>query len=167
MATSKKVAGKRPAKSRKLIGEAAASANLVDGSDQPEVQESKRAKPPRPPYTKFKRLENRQKTVEQNRRAVYAHLDKITQENINLAQKGNSAIAKFLFEFAGINQFPALGEASSKAGKSASGGYRQADDDPAKAVLSFCEKLGMPFPQLKPPKAVEADEELSEEQFAI
>jgi hypothetical protein len=170
MATSKTVPVKSPAKSRKSIGEAAASMDPIGVSDQPEEQEParavKRQKQSKPPYTKFKRLENRQKAVEQNRRAVYAHLDKITQENIKLAKKGNSAIAKFLFDFAGINQLPALVEASSKARKAASGGENKTDEDPTKAVLSFYKKLGMTPPKLKPPRPVEAVEAEADEQPA-
>lgn len=162
MATSKATPGKSPDVKRKSSSEIAASMNLIGVDDASEVQEPKRAvkrpKQPKPPYTKFKRLENRQKTVEQNRRAVYAHLDKITQENIKLAKKGNSAIAKFLFEFAGINQLPARVEASSKATKAACACEAKDDDDPTKAVLSFYKKLGMTPPKLKPPKPLEAAE---------
>jgi hypothetical protein len=171
MATSKTVRGKSAAKSRKSIGEGAASTDPIGVSDQPEVQEParpvKRQKQLKPPYTKFKRLENRQKAVEQNRRAVYAHLDKITQENIKLAKKGNSAIAKFLFDFAGINQLPAPVEASSKARKAASGVENKTDDDPTKAVLSFYKKLGMTPPKLKPPKPVESDDVEAQSDAAV
>ncbi len=127
----------------------------------PEGQKAKKAgkRPTRikPRYTKFARLENRQKAIEQNRRAVYAHLDEITRENIKLAKKGNSAIAKFLFEFAGINQVPAMVKASSKSKKAVTVGEEKGDDDPTKAVLSFYKKLGIEPPKLKPPKAVEAE----------
>jgi hypothetical protein len=170
MATSKTVPVKSPAKSRRSIGEAAASADPIGVTDQPEEQEParalKRQKQLKPPYTKFKRLVNRQKAVEQNRRAVYAHLDKITQENIKLAKKGNSAIAKFLFDFAGINQLPARVETSSKARKATSGDENKVDEDPTKAVLSFYKKLGMTPPKLRPPKPVEAVETEADEQPA-
>ncbi len=171
MATKKTVPGKNPAKSGEPDGEAGASMNAMGASDQPEVQEParavKRQKQLKPPYTKFKRVENRQKAVEQNQRAVYAHLDKIVQENIKLAKRGNSAIAKFLFDFAGINQLPALVEASSKAKKAASGGEHKTDDDPTKAVLSFYKKLGMTPPKLKPPKPVESESNEAQSDAAV
>ena len=166
MATSKAAPGKRADGKRQSSSKTAASVDLAGGDEPAEAQKSKksvkRAKPPKPPYTIFKRLENRQKAVEQSRRAVFAHLDKITQENIKLAQNGNSAIAKFLFDFAGINQLPAPTEASSKAAKSASAGEAKDDNDPTKAVLSFYKKLGITPPKLKPPKPVEDVEVVAE-----
>jgi hypothetical protein len=171
MTMSKTVTGESLAKSSKPVEEAAASTDPIDVSDQPEVQELaravKRPKQSKSPYTKFKRLENRQRAVEQNQRAVYAHLDKIVQENIKLAKKGNSAIAKFLFDFAGINQLPALVEASTKARKAASGCEHKADDDPTKAVLSFYKKLGMTPPKLKPPKPVESEDNEAQSDAAV
>ena len=112
------------------------------------------------PYLKFKRLENRQRVVEQARRAVFAYLNEITHENIELAKQGNSSIAKFLLDFAGIGQIPALAASSKSSKKSAAGCgcEANADDDPSAAVLSFCNRLGMTLPKLKPPKAVEAEE---------
>jgi hypothetical protein len=110
----------------------------------------KRPKPAKPPYTRFKLMTNRRKTVEQNRRAVYAHLDEITKENIKLAKKGNAAIAKFLFEFAGIKAMAAVPEGSSRS--------KKASADPRKAVLSFYKKMGIDPPNLKPPKTVEGEE---------
>jgi hypothetical protein len=141
--------------------------NTVESEVKEPMGALKRQKPSKPPYTKFKRLENPQKVVEQNRRAVYAHLDKITQENIKLAKKGNAAIAKFLFEFAGIHHLPALVEASSKRQKTPRGCEDKADDDPTKAVLSFYKKLGMTPPKLKPPKAVQGEEGIAEEQQIV
>ena len=170
MATSKAATGNKANGKRKSSSKLAAS-NVIDGGDQPAAQESKkaakRAKQPKPPYTIFKRLENRQKAVEQNRRAVYAHLDKITQENIKLATKGNSAIAKFLFDFAGITQLPAVAEKSSKAAKAACACEAKDDDDPSNAVLSFYKKLGMTPPKLKPPKPAEDVESVVDEQQVV
>ena len=104
------------------------------------------------PYLKFKRLENRQKVIEQARRAIYAYLLEMTHENIELAKKGNSSVAKFLMNFAGIDEFAAAGGATAKKAKAAQkcACETRVADDPGKAVLSFYKKLGMEPPQLKP-----------------
>jgi hypothetical protein len=168
MTMRNEVSGSDSARGRQSSKQAAAGTGLSEtGESEAKAPAGtvKRQKASKHPYTKFKRLENRQKVVEQNRRAVYAHLDKITQENIKLAKKGNAAIAKFLFEFAGINQLPALADASSKRRKAVGECEDKADDDPTKAVLSFYKKLGMTPPRLRPPKAVEGEE--GEQQAAL
>ncbi len=154
-ASRKRTAIKRPPASQPAEAPEQAGAAEPSEPQAPKVA-PKRPKPIKPPYTRFKRLENRQKAVEQNRRAVYAHLDKITHENIKLAKKGNAAIAKFLFEFAGINQLPAHAEAAPKTRNELSA--QKADDDPSAAVLSFYSKLGMTPPKLKPKRPVAADD---------
>lgn len=150
-------AARRPAASGEAAGSTTTGAVSEEAKDQKAKKARKGSKRTKPLYTKFARLENRQKAIEQNRRAVYAHLDEITRENIKLAKKGNSAIAKFLFEFAGINQVPALVKASSKSKKAVRVGEEKTEDDPTKAVLSFYKKLGIEPPKLKPPKTVEAE----------
>jgi hypothetical protein len=111
-------------------------------------------------YARFKGLENRQKMVEKARRAVYEYLVEMVHENIEHAKKGNSSVAKFLMNFAGIEQLPVA--APSKRKKTAYGCGCEATDDPMKAVRAFSEKVGIPFPKLKPPKPVEAVEEPSD-----
>ena len=102
-------------------------------------------------YGKFKGLENRQKVVERARRAVYEYLVEVIHENIEHAKQGNSAVAKFLMNFAGIEQLP-VPAAPSKRKKGALGCGCAAADDPMEAVRSFSAKLGLPCPKLKPPK---------------
>ena len=100
-------------------------------------------------YLRYAALEARQKAVERSKRAVYAHLNKIANAHINLAAKGNCQSAKFLFEFAGIDDMSlALGAIESRCKTSISSA---SDDDPRKAVLSFYQKLGITPPKLKPP----------------
>lgn len=105
-------------------------------------------------YPRYVLLEAREKMVERSKRAVYAHLNKITNAHINLAAKGNCQSAKFLFEFAGIDKMPAL--AVLERTKAALGYVT--DEDPTKAVKSFYRKLGMTPPKLKPPKPPLNDE---------
>jgi hypothetical protein len=151
--------GRFARKSPQISSDAATTAKLTTETNKTGGPKAKKkGKRAKPLYAKFNRLESRQKAVEQNRRAVYAHLDEITRENIKLAKKGNSAIAKFLFEFAGINQVPALVKATSRTKKNATGGEEKTDDDPTKAVLSFYKKLGIDPPKFKPPKPVELAE---------
>ena len=105
-------------------------------------------------YPRYVSSEAREKVVARSKRAVYAHLNKITNAHINLAARGNCQSAKFLFEFAGIDKMPALAAPEQTKSKLA----YATDDDPTKAVLSFYKKLGMTPPKLKPPKTVELDE---------
>ncbi|MFZ0705650.1 MAG: hypothetical protein WAM71_08620 [Candidatus Korobacteraceae bacterium] len=105
-------------------------------------------------YPRYVSLEAREKMVARSKRAVYAHLNKITNAHINLAAKGNCQSAKFLFEFAGIDKMPALALLEKT---KAAFGY-PTDDDPTKAVLSFYKKLGIDPPKLTPPKPAEAQE---------
>ncbi len=117
-------------------------------------------------YARYASLEVRQKAVERSKRAIYAHLNKVTNAHINLAVKGNCQSAKFLFEFAGIDDLaaaPALGKA--RAGVSNSSA--EVDDDPTQAVLSFYKKLDMQPPRLKPPQAAEAVEADADAEFAV
>lgn len=113
-------------------------------------------------YPKYVSLEAREKMVARSKRAVFAHLNKITNAHINLAAKGNCQSAKFLFEFAGIEKLPAL--AALERAKAAFG-YTTIDD-PTRAVQSFHQRLGIDPPRLKPPKPVEADEGQTDEQPA-
>jgi hypothetical protein len=106
-------------------------------------------------YARFKRLENRQKIVERARRAVYEYLVEMIHENIEHAKQGNSSVAKFLMNFAGIEQLPVPAAPASKRKKAAHGCGYECDDDPMNAVRSFSEKLGMPYPKLKPLKPLE------------
>ncbi len=109
-------------------------------------------------YPRYASLEARQKAVERSKRSIYAHLNKVTNAHIDLAVKGNCQSAKFLCEFAGIDDLaptPALG----KSQPNTSNLSAEVDDDPTKAVLSFYKKLGMTPPRLKPPKAAETAEE--------
>jgi len=106
-------------------------------------------------YPRYASLEERQKAVERSKRAVYAHLNKMTNAHINLAAKGNCQSAKFLFEFAGIDDL-ATAPASKGSQPNGSSAKLASDDDPTKAVASFCAKLGVAPVKLKPPKPVEA-----------
>jgi hypothetical protein len=106
-------------------------------------------------YLKFEPLEARQKQVARVTRGIYANLPKIASALIELALKGNTAAAKFLVDFAGIEELPGLGETEAESPESAAAASTtdSADDDPTKAVLSFYKKLDMKAPKLKPPKA--------------
>jgi len=113
-------------------------------------------------YAKFKRVENRQKIVDQARRAVYQYLVEMIHENIEHARQGNSSVAKFLMSFAGIDEKPA--PTVSKKPKCLPGsGEGSVPFDPASAIFSFNRKLGMEPLKLKPPKPVEEETEASEE----
>jgi hypothetical protein len=166
MATSRRAGAAKGARELRA-GKGAAEAPEVSAGTVKAgaAKEKKGTKREKLQYAEFRRLENRQKAVEQNRRAVFAHLDEITGENIKLAKKGNSAIARFLFEFAGINQVPAQ-VTTSKAKKRAAGGEEKMEDDPTKAVRSFYKKLGITPPRLKPPKVVEEGEQEQEQASA-
>ena len=112
-------------------------------------------------YGKFKGLENRQKVVERARRAVYEYLVEVIHENIEHAKQGNSSVAKFLMNFAGIEQLPVPTAAASNRKKATKSCACTAREEAMNAARSFSEKLGVPFPRLKPPKAV--DEALESE----
>jgi hypothetical protein len=114
-------------------------------------------------YPRYVSLEERQNAVERSKRAVYAYLSKMTNAHINLAARGNCQSAKFLFEFAGIENLPALAAFErTKAALSGACDVKR-DDDPMRSVRSFSEKLGIPYPKLKPPKPVESASDPSEE----
>ncbi len=115
-------------------------------------------------YLQFESIEERRKEVERVRRAIYANLMRIAIGMANTAASGsNAGGAKVLFEFAGIDELPELGETQAEttqpapdAGAAAANvAADELDDDPTKAVLSFYKKLGMTPPRLKPLKAVE------------
>ena len=162
-----KPARKRTTSSRsKKTENADASTSITSETAQEQALEwQKRLKAQ---YTKFKTLKNRQMILERSRRAVWAYLIEMTHENIELAKKGNSSIAKFLMDFAGVDEVPALVQASSRAKKCAGGCNCEAktDDDPTIAVASFSKKLGFGPMKLKPPKSVETVAANDEQQAA-
>ena len=116
-------------------------------------------------YALFESLQERRKVVQQAIRGVYAYLIDMVHSNIDLAGEGNYSAAKFLMEFAGVDELAALvlanAEPAQAAQPSTSPDTKAAaedDDDPTKAVLSFYKKLGMEPPRLKPPKPAETAE---------
>jgi hypothetical protein len=117
-------------------------------------------------YAVYESLQERRKVVQQAIRGVYAYLIDMVHSNIDLAGEGNYSAAKFLMEFAGVDELAALILANAETTPAAQPPTPHAtevavedDDDPTKAVLSFYKKLGMTPPRLKPPKPVEAAEQ--------
>ena len=108
-------------------------------------------------YLRFEPLPVRQQEVARVQWAIYANLPKITSALIELAVKGNTAAAKFLVDFAGVQHLPTMGKIQ-ESGAEVSGhdSGDELNDDPSKAVLSFYQRLGVTPPRLKPPATVVA-----------
>jgi hypothetical protein len=102
-------------------------------------------------YALYKSLEERHKVVERARRAVFAHLMEVTFGNIELAGNGNYSAGKLLLEFAGIDELPALEQASPEpaAKADAPAVSETKTESPAEAVLAFYKRLGLNPPKLK------------------
>jgi hypothetical protein len=115
-------------------------------------------------YARYESIDVRQKAVERAKRSIYAHLHEITNAHINLSVgKGNVQSAKFLFEFAGIDDFPtalALSESQPDPRNTSSG--QPCEEDPSKAVLAFYDKLGVTPPVKVKKSGVEKPEKADE-----
>lgn len=116
-------------------------------------------------YMAFASIAARQSEVERVRRAIYASLMKMALGNVRLAIAGNYSAAKFLCEFAGIDDLPPVSQvtpepseaAAAPAGEKTAGGAEQPAPG-GNAVLSFYNRLGMQPPVFKdePGDAVDA-----------
>jgi len=101
-------------------------------------------------YATFKSLEERQKVVERAKRAVFAALMDMTYGSIDHAKNGNYTAAKFLFDFAGIDDLPPWVEAATEVEQEASGAEgREAVTEQKDPVLSFYKRLGLEPPVFK------------------
>lgn len=163
--TGESTGPKRKRTTRKEKAEKQPNSKSGEGSNSKSGPEDVVLMNSRAKYPRYALLEVRQEVVERSKRAVYAHLTKMTNAHINLAAKGNCQSAKFLFEFAGIYDLSAApGPADSQPNA-----FNPAAilEDPSKAVLSFYKKLGTKPPQLAPAKTCTPAIEAGMEQPAL